>query len=84
MFLNSFDLQKLVDGEIVEIRGISGKPATVAQAKHAPTCVQVHAMSGLTFNVLYNATIDQFKLTRREQGGGGGVWGTTLHNNPWG
>ena len=64
MFLNSYDLQKLVDSEIVEIRGFSGKLATVAQAKHAPTCVQIHAMSGLVFHVMYNATIDQFKLTR--------------------
>ena len=64
MFLNSYDLQKLVDSEIVEIRGASGVPTTVEIAKHAPTCVQVHAMSGLTFNVLYNATIDQFKLAR--------------------
>ena len=64
MFLNSWDLQKLVDSEVVEIRGYSGKPATVDQAKHAPTFFQVHAMSGLVFNVLYNATIDQFKLTK--------------------
>jgi hypothetical protein len=64
MFLKSYELQRLVDSGIVEIQGFSGKLATVDQAKHAPTCVQVHAMSGLVFHVLYNATIDQFKLTR--------------------
>ena len=64
MRMSSKIMEALVYSEIVEIRGYNGEPATVEQAKYAPTCVQVHAMSGLVFNVLYNATIDQFKLTK--------------------
>ena len=64
MRITGKEMSALVNSKIVEIRGASGIPATVEIAKHAPTCVQVHAMSGLVFNVLYNAKIDQFKLTK--------------------
>ena len=64
MRMTAADLKALVGSEIVEIRGASGKPTTVEIAQHAPMCVKIHAMSGLTFNVMYNAKIDQFKLTR--------------------
>jgi len=67
MRMDSTTLQHLVDSRIVEVRGVSGAPATVDQAMHAPTCVQVHAMSGLVFDVMYNAKIDQFKLTEVPQ-----------------
>ena len=67
MRMNSQDMLNLVDSRIVEIRGVSGVPATVDQAIYAPTCVQVHAMSGLVFDVMYNAKIDQFKLTEVSQ-----------------
>jgi len=61
--MDSATMQALIDSKIIEVRGFSGCLATVAQAKRAPTCVQVHAMSGLVFHVMYNAKIDQFKLT---------------------
>jgi len=61
--MSSGDLRSLVDSRIVEVRGASGKLTDVDTAMHAPTCVQVRAMSGLLFNVMYNAKIDQFKLT---------------------
>ena len=67
MRMTSQDMRNLVDSRIVEVRGVSGVPATVDQAMHAPTCVQVYAMSGLVFDVMYNAKIDQFKLTEVPQ-----------------
>lgn len=42
------DLEK---GEIIEVRGISGKPATVDVATEFPGLVRVHAMSGNVYDV---------------------------------
>ena len=64
MKMDSRTLSNLVDCRIVEIRRrISGDPVSIERAIYAPTCVQVHAMSGLVFHVMYSAKADQFKLT---------------------
>lgn len=44
-------MEALEEIEIVEIRGISGKPATVDVAAEAPQLVRVHAMSGNVYDI---------------------------------
>jgi len=61
--LTGHDLQALVTGEIVEVRGVSGIVTTVETAKRAPCLCRVHAMSGKTYDlVAYNEELDMFNV----------------------
>jgi len=61
--ITATDLQALIDSRIVEIRGISGTPTTVEVARQAPGLIQMHAMSGVTYDlVTYIAELDTFNV----------------------
>jgi hypothetical protein len=61
--IESTDLSKLVESEIIELRGISGVLTTVEIAKQAPTLVQAHALSGLVLDlVAYIPELDTFNV----------------------
>lgn len=44
-------MKALEEVEIIEIRGISGQPATVEVATEAPSLVRVHALSGNVYDI---------------------------------
>jgi len=57
------DLQALVASKIVQVRGISGIETTVDIAKQAAGLVQMHAMSGKTYDIVaYIAELDTFNV----------------------
>jgi hypothetical protein len=57
------DLQALADSEIVSVKGISGIATTVDIAKAAPGLVQIHSLSGQTYDIVaYIAELDTFNV----------------------
>jgi len=63
MNITSKDLQDLVDCRIVELHGISGVDADVDLARCAPSLIQMHAMSGLVFDIAeYDKATDTFTM----------------------
>ena len=61
--ITATDLQALVNGHIVDIRGVSGEPTTVEIAKQAPRLIQMHAMSGDKYDLVhYIAELDTFNV----------------------
>ena len=61
--ITATDLQALVNSQIVEVKSISGEPATVGIAKQAPGLVQMHAMSGIKYDIVaYIAELDTFNV----------------------
>ena len=63
--ITASDLQILADSKIVTIKGISGVPATVDIAKAAPGLVQMHSLSGQTYDIVaYIPELDTFNVER--------------------
>ena len=59
------DLSALVRSEIVQVRGISGAMTTVEIAKQAAELTQMHAMSGLVYNIVaYLPDLSTFYVER--------------------
>ena len=61
IILTETDIRQLERVDIITFKGISGKFATVTQAKAAPQIVQAHSSAGQTFDVAVNG--DTFILT---------------------
>ena len=65
--ITATDLQALADSRIVNIQGISGVPTTVDIAKAAPGLVQMHSLSGQTYDIVaYIAELDTFNVERAD------------------
>jgi len=63
--MTATDLQALINSRIVELKGISRVTTTVEIAKQAPGLVQVHAMSGIRYDIVaYIAELDTFNVER--------------------
>ena len=61
------DMEAVISGEIIELRGLSGIPATLemVEATSGPVdgLIRAHAMSGLVLEVGFDRTAGTFRLT---------------------
>jgi len=61
--ITATNLQALTDSGITQVRGISGAETTVDIAKQAAGVVQMHSLSGQTYDIVaYSAELDTFNV----------------------